>query len=248
MRRLTFLLALLVASVLVVPGGAALAAKPKPARPNAWLSYFPAAGVSCTLTATDPQDGSTSTEVIKVLSKSSRRILVHETGSPTQALLLGPHGRMSQMFKSDVRSAGVLEHLSSVENFPSPASIVAHRSARGRTTMTMPLSPRDAKRLLTSGSTLTVTGVVHVVGLGSRALTLADPAATTVEAIGIRIRTTHMVLSRNVKPDFARFMKRFMGAVVNASETDWFARGRGPVLQQFSLFGTTVSAQQTGCN
>lgn len=250
-RRLACLLALLVTCLLLVPAGAAQAAhRPvRHAQPNPWLAYFPATGVTCTSVATDPEDGSTISTTTTIVAKSAKKVVVRETGSGVFTALLLPHGRMRQLMKGTQKVGGIRQRFSMIENYPSPAAAVAHGSATGRLTLTMPLGPRQAKSVLTSGSVLTVSAKARAVGVGSRVVTLADPAATTVQAIGVRSSVGSVRLSSNAKPAFARFMKRFMGTLLRSmSGTDWFAQGRGDVLSEFSFGDVALTSTQTGCS
>lgn len=250
MRRLASLLALLAAILLVVPGGGALAAKPgKPAKHNGWLRYFPAVGVTCTAVATDPTDGSTVTDTTTVLAKTSKKIVIRDSGVGRLTALLLPRGRMRHVLKQTQRAFGVRERVTFVENYPSPAAALAHGSAMGRLTMTMVVPGQRARSELTSGQSMTMTADVRAVGVGSRTVVLSDAAATTVQAIGVRTLVRSLRLSANVKPAFARFFTRMMGKLYRSmSDTTWYAPGRGDVLDQFVIAGTALTATQTGCS
>lgn len=235
-----------------MPAGAADAtqtARTAKAKPNPWLAYFPAKGVTCTSTMTDPTDGSTMSNSVTVVAKSGKSIVLHETGAARITEILLPHGRRREATVQKVRLSGIRERISVAENYPSPAGAVAHAAATGRITMLMTLSAREAKSVLTSGRSLTVTAKVRAVGAGSRTISLADPAATSVNAIGVRTQIKSARLSGNAKPAFARFMKHFMGSLFSTmTGTEWFAPGRGTVLQELNLAGTALTATQTGCS
>lgn len=230
--------------MLVAAPGAADAAKPNP-----WSSYFPAKGVTCTSTSTNPDDGTTDSTSTTVVSKSAKSIVLRETGTGRFELRLKKRGRMQFHLAQTERSHGQRDRMTVMENYPSPAAALAHGSATGRMTMTMPMSARLAKAALTSGRTLTVTAKIHAVGVGSRTVTLADPAATTVDAIGVRTVISSFRVGRNAKPRFAHLFKSLMGSMVGSlSGTQWFAAGRGVVLDEVTLDGTTLTDTQTGCS
>lgn len=245
MSRIPRLLLVPAASLLLIaPAGAAHAAKANP-----WSAYFPAKGVTCMSVATDPEDGTTHKSATTVVAKSAKKMVIRETGVGHVAELLLPRGKRRETTTAPEHLAGLRGRLTAIEDYPSPAAVLAHGSATGRFTMTMSGSRRFVKAALTSGRSLTVTATVHATGVGARTVTLGDPAATTVQAIGVRTVLRSFRVSNNANPKFARVYKRLMGSLFGSmNDVEWFARGRGPVLEQTTFGDTTVVETQTGCS
>ncbi|GAA1976482.1 hypothetical protein GCM10009798_42110 [Nocardioides panacihumi] len=142
------------------------------------------------------------------------------------------------------RDSGIRVRLAMLVNYPSPAKLLQHRPGAGQVTMTMTLPPRLAKAALKSGRTLTISSTYRMAGLGSRSITLADPAATTVDALGVR-GTMRSLKFANAKPAFARELKKEMRPMfASIFGTEWIARGRG-VVQSVSTTTDGVAETQT---
>lgn len=215
---------------------------------NPWSAYFPAKGVTCTSVAKHA-DGTTETSTETVLSKSARQIVIRssDAGRVTVRLLSG--GRAQETFAMRGRSGGVPVALHAAVNLPSPAALIAHRSGSAQITVETTLPQRLAKVALRSGRTLTLVGSYKVTGLGQSAVTLADPAATTVQAVGMRF-ALHSARVLNAKPAFARgFMRAMRPLLLSLGDTEWTAKGRDTVLTQTTDdTGAPLVFTQTGCS
>ena len=114
-------------------------------------------------------------------------------------------------------------------------------------TLTMALPEKRAKALLSSGRTLTVTGTFRIAGLGTRAATLADPATTTVEALGVRTRMRSFRMT-HVKPTVAHLFAKIMRPLFRSlDETSWLAPGRESVRTDWADDGSVLTETQVGC-
>jgi hypothetical protein len=237
------LLVLGTTTVLALPVGNAHAAKPKA---NPWSAYFPAKGVSCTSTATGA-DGTTTTQRSTVVAKSATRVVTRISGEGRETSLLLPGGRLRTTSTTTDRASGMRASAVTVMNYPSPARLAHHGTGSGRVTLTMALPEKRAKALLSSGRTLTVTGTFRIAGLGTRAVTLADPAATTVEALGVRTRMRSFRMT-HVKPTVAHLFTKIMRPLFRSlDETSWLAPGRESVRTDWADDGSVLTETQVGC-
>lgn len=243
MRRIPRLLVVVPTSLLLLaPVGAAHAAKANP-----WSAYYPAKGVTCTSTATHA-DGTTTTVRETVLAKTATKVMTRVTGQGRTTFQLLPGGKLKQVSSETDQDSGMLTHLDATATFPSPATLLHHGRGSGEMTMTMTVPERDAKMVLTHGRTLTMRVTARFKGLGSRTITLADPAATTVDALGIRTSIGAFTVS-NVKPAFKhRLMKVMRSVFVGPDETQWVAKGRDVVEDDTTDDdGSALTIKQVSC-
>lgn len=228
--------------LLLAPAGAAHAAKANP-----WSAYYPAKGVTCTSTA--PQaDGTAQTVTETVLKKTASTIVTRVTGEgrTTSHLLSG--GRLTQKVSVTERDSGMKFHMAGSVTYPSPAKLLHHGHGAGSFTMTMTMPAQEAKVLLTHGRTLTMTVKIRVKGLGARTITLADPAATPVQALGIRTQLGAVKIS-NAKPAFKHeFTKLGKSSFAALDDTQWVAKGRDVVEDDTRIAGTAVTLKQVSCS
>lgn len=245
MRRTSQLLPLLLASLLLVVPVSAHAAKPKT---NPWLAYLPAKGVTCTSTITHA-DGRTERTRMTVLEKSATKVVSRETGKGRQTSLLLAGGRMRTTSTATGRESGMRFRFVAIANYPSPARLLHHRRGSARMTMTMTVPKWIAKVGLHRGRTLTMTGTYRIAGLGSRSITLADPATTVVKALGTRV-TLRSLTFTNARRAFARQLRKKLRPVFAAmGATEWIAKHRGTVLYRSTdEDGSTLIQKQVGCS
>ncbi|SFC58047.1 hypothetical protein SAMN04487968_10869 [Nocardioides terrae] len=228
---------------LTAPAAAAHAAQANP-----WSAYFPAKGVTCTMTSTHG-DGTTETKRETVLVKSAKKVVTRVSGGGRSTSMLLPGGKLSSTFAFTERSSDISMRVVVASTYPSPTKLEHHRPGSGKVTMTATLPAKYAKVAVKHGRTLTMTGTYRITGVGSRTVTLGDPAATRVDAIGIRTKLRSFTMT-NATSIFAKVIRGEMrGLFASLGDTEWVARGRGTVqVQSTEADGTPTTATQVGCS
>lgn len=243
MPRISRLLLSSLAGLLLVGGAVSPA---DAAKPNPWLAYYPAEGVTCTSTVYDWRRDTT-TEKNTVVKKTAREIVTRTRGQfPVTATLLS-HGRMRTLSQGGIRDSGTTMRLRALSSYPSPGALLHDRTGKGTVRLVMTLRARDAQVLLKSGRTFTLTGSYRIAGAGTRSVTLDDDT-TTVDTIGMRTTLRSLRLT-NVKAIARKPLLRGVRPVFAAlAGTTWVAKERGSVLSTSKdENGRPLTARQLGC-
>ena len=166
-------------------------------------------------------------------------------------VLMGAERRSMVMTDEEKLATAYHETGHAIVNLELPECDPLHKVTiipRGRALgVTMALPEKRAKALLSSGRTLTVTGTFRIAGLGTRAVTLADPATTTVEALGVRTRMRSFRMT-HVKPTVAHLFAKIMRPLFRSlDETSWLAPGRESVRTDWADDGSVLTETQVGC-
>lgn len=248
MRKFCRLLVVPLAGLLLAaPVGAAHAAK---AKVNPWSAYYPAKGVTCT-SAITRADGTTKSQRTTVLAKSAKKIVTRTSGEGRTTSLLLSGGRLKDTVTAVEHESGMKIRVSAAATFVAPSEIIRHLSGSTSASLTVTLTvPRwMAKLALRRGRTVTMLGRYRIAGLGEESITLADPAATVVTALGTRTTMRSLTVT-NAKPGFARELRKEMRPVsASADDTEWVARHRGLVKSEgIDEDGTPMTQTQVSCS
>lgn len=241
-------LSLCVTSVatLALLGGVGLTPAQAKSAVHPWSAYLPAQGVTCQSQQVTGE-GTRTTSSTTVLKKSAKVIVTKSTGQPRVRTDLLSGGRTRTVVTAVERGAGMKTRVTQTSTLPSPAKLSRHGRGTGTLTMTMKLPRSLAAALLKKGRVLTVSGTYRSSGLGTKTIVLADPAKTSVTAIGFRTTLRSFKVSP-LKRSAAGLKAEMREVLASGNATTWMAKGRGAVLVQgFDDDGVAATTTQTGC-